>query len=188
MMGKQLALKTEWNAKEIAIVVGFWVVAFIVFMIKEHINTKKGEKGEDLAKIREALKRLLPDYSTYTTAYASYKTKKYQGRRTTTTYYHYAVAFKPGALFIVPIKYSGGEVSWQGNGALLTKENLSKVEYDKFFETALFGLDGRELCRLCVSASNTRQDKYEPFNIQQKEEAEKFKEFIVEFAREVENR
>lgn len=126
------------------------------------------------------LKRLLPDYSTYTTAYAIYKTKRYQGRRTTTTYYHYAVAFKPGALFLVPIKYSGGEVSWQGNGALLTKDNLSKVEQD-VVDTTLFGLDGKELCRFGVHASYTKQDKYEPFSIQQKPEWEAYKKFIEDF-------
>ncbi|MBD5084481.1 MAG: hypothetical protein HDT33_05310 [Clostridiales bacterium] len=186
MIGKQIALKIEWDAKNIALVVGFWVIAFIIIMIKEHINTKKGEKGEDLAKVREVLKRLLPDYSTYTTAYAEYKTKSYRGRSTTTTYYHYAIAFKPGALYVLPIKYSGGEVSWQGNGALLTKDNLGKVEVDKGdVETALFSLDGKELCRFRVWSSNTRQDKYEPFNIQQKAEAEAYKTFIEGFVREV---
>ena len=184
MIGKQIALKNEWDPKTIALVVGFWVIAFIVFMIKEHINTKKGEKGEDLAKVRAVLKRLLPDYETYTTAYADYKSKVYRGRSTTTTYYKYAVAFKPGALFVVPIKYSGGEVSWQGNGALLTKDNLSKVEQD-VVDTVLFGLDGKELCRFRVDASYTKQDKYEPFNIQQKPEWEAYKKFIEEFMREV---
>ena len=179
-----LALEISWNPKEIALVAGFWIIAFLIFMLKEHINTKKGAKGEDLAKVREVLKRLLPDCSAYTTAYADYKIKHYQGRRVSTTYYHYAIAFKPGALFIVPIKYSGGEISWQGSGALLTRDNLSRVECDST-ETALFGLDGKELCRFHVYSGYTRQDKYEPFNIQQKAESEAFKTFIDGFMGEV---
>lgn len=187
MMQVQIALAIEWGPKEIALVVGVWVVLFIVIMIKEHINTKKGEKGEDLAKVREVLKRLLPDYADYTTAYAKYKTSSYRGRSVTKTYYHYAVAFKPGALFVVPIRYSGGEVSWQGSGALLTKDNLSKVEYDGY-DTVLFGLDGKELCRFKVTAGSTRQDKYEPFNIQQKAEWEAYEGFIKGFVQEVNGR
>lgn len=179
---RQIALAVEWTPERIALVVGFVVVVFIFVMVREHINTKKGEKGEDMAKIREVLKRLLPDYSTYTTAYAEYKNKVYRGRSTTTTYYHYAT----GALYVLPIKYSGGEISWQGNGALLTKDNLGKVEVDKSgVETALFGLDGKELCRFRVWSSNTRQDKYELFNIQQKAEAETYKTFIEDFARDI---
>ena len=86
MILKNIAL-VEYDAKTIALVVAFFVVGFGYFMIKEHINTKKGENGEDLAKVREVLKRLLPDYSTYTTAYADHKDKVYRGRSTTTTYY-----------------------------------------------------------------------------------------------------
>ena len=181
---RQIALATEWTPGKIALVVGFVVVVFIFVTVREHINTKKGEKGEDIAKIREVLKRLLPDYADYTTAYAFHKNKVYRGRSTTTTYYHYAIAFKPGVLYVLPIKYSGGEVSWQGNGALLTKDNLGKVEHDKL-GTVLFGLDGKELCRFNVMAGYTKQDKYEPFNIQQKAEWEAYKIFIEGFVREV---
>lgn len=184
MIGKQIALETEWDPKTIALVVAVLVMLFIAVMIREHINTKKGETGEDLAKVRAALKRLLPDYADYTTAYAFHKDSRYRGRSVTKTYYHYAIAFKPGALYILPIKYSGGEVSWQGNGVLLTKDNLGKVEHDKL-GTVLFGKDGRELCRFDVHAGYTKQDKYEPFNIQQKAEREAYNTFIEGFVREV---
>ena len=58
---RQIALATEWTPGKIALVVGFVVVVFIFVTVREHINTKKGEKGEDIAKIRAVLKRLLPD-------------------------------------------------------------------------------------------------------------------------------
>lgn len=180
------ALEVQWTPQTIALVVAVIVVLYIIVMIREHINTKKGETGEDLAKVRQVLKRLLPpeDYASYTTAYAFHKDSRYHGKSVTKTYYHYAVAFKPGALFVVPIQYSGGEVSYRSEGALLTKNSLGKVDVQKY-ETALFGLDGRELCRFYVSPSYTRQDKYEPFNIQQKEESKAFDDFIVGFAKEV---
>lgn len=185
MKNLHLGLDTiEWTPGKIALVAAFAVAVFIFVMIREHINEKKGEKGEDLAKIRKVLEHLLPDYPTYTTAYALYKHSRYQGRKVTKTYGHYAIAFRPGALFVVPIQYSGGEVSYQGSGAMLTKNNLGKVEVNGI-ETALFGLDGKELCRFDVHLGYTRQDKYEPFNIQQKEEARAYGEFIAGFAREV---
>ncbi len=173
--------------KTIILTVALFAVCFAAVMIREHINTKKGQTGEDLAKIRQVIKRLLPDYPSYTTAYALYKIRRSTGRSVRTTYYHYAVAFKPGELFVVPIQYSGGEVSWQGSGALLTPENLGKVEHDRT-GTALFDLSGKELCRFDVHLSYTRQDKYEPFNIQQQAEGKAFEQFIIEFAKEVNSR
>ena len=185
MEWSKIFLKVEMTPQTIGLTVALIVVLFIFVMVKEHINTKKGEKGEDLAKVREVLKRLLPDYADYTTAYAMHKNSRYSGRSVTKTYYHYAVAFKPGALFVVPIKYSGGEISWQGNGVLLTKDNLGRVEFEHKYETILYGLDGKELCRFHVGAGFTRQDKYEPFNIQQKAESEAYEKFIADFMKEV---
>ena len=54
--------------------------------------------------------------------------------------------------------------------------------------TALYDLTGKELCRFDVHLSCTRQDKYEPFNIQQQAESKAFQQFIVEFAQEVNGR
>ena len=187
MILKNIAL-VEYSPQAIALAVVFFVGAFAYFIIKERINTKKGEKGEDLAKVREVIKRLLPDCGTYTTAYADHKDKVYRGRSTTTTYYKYAVAFKPGALFLVPIKSSGGEISYQSNGALFTPQDLGKEEADKYGGTVLFGLDGKEICRFDVSPGYTKQDKYEPLNIQQKPEWEAYKTFIQEFAAQVNNK
>ena len=55
MKWNRIAL-VEYDAKTIALVVACIVVLFIAVMIREHINTKKGETGEDLAKVREVLK------------------------------------------------------------------------------------------------------------------------------------
>lgn len=170
--------------KQIILVVAFIAVVVVVFLIKEAINKKKGESGEDLAKVRQVVDKLLPGSGSYTIAYATYMTDQSVGNRITKYYYHYAIAFKPGALFVVPIKYSGGEVSYQGSGALLTKENLGQLK-PKGDSCAFFDKEGKELCAFCVYASNTRQDKYQPFNIQQKEQAGAYKAFLKEFISQV---
>ena len=60
--------------KEQIILLVILIVGITIFvLIKEHINEKKARTGEDLAKVRAVLSRLLPDSNSYTTAYAFYK-------------------------------------------------------------------------------------------------------------------
>lgn len=172
------------DPQQIIAVVAFLVVVFGVFIVREMINKKKGESGEDLAKVRQVVEKLLPGSGSYTIAYANYETSTAVGGRVTTYYYHYAIAFKPGALFVAPIKYNGGEVSCPSSGALLTKNDLGKLKQTGNACT-FFDREGKELCSFCVHASNTKQDKYQPFNIQQKEQAEAYKAFLKEFISQV---
>lgn len=171
------------RTKIIAVVV-FIAVALVVFLIREAVNTKKGQSGEDMAKVRQVVERLLPDSGSYTAAYATYMTSTAVGNHVTKYYYHYAIAFKPGALFVAPIKYNGGEVSYQDEGMLLTKENLGRLKRTGDACT-FFDREGRELCSFCVYTSNTRQDKYQPFNIQQRAEAEAYKTFLKDLISQV---
>lgn len=170
--------------KQVILVVAFIAVAVVVFLVKEAINKKKGESGEDLAKVRQVVEKLLPGSGSYTIAYATYMDDRSIGNRITKYYYHYAIAFKPGALFVVPIKYSGGEISYQNNGILLTKENLGHVK-SKWGYATFFDKEGKELCTFCVQADNTKQDKYRPFNIQQKEQAAAYEEFLKDLISQV---
>ena len=170
--------------KQITLAAIFIAAVVAAFLVKERINKKKGENGEDLAKVCRVVEKLLPGSGSYTIAYATYMTDHSVGNRITKYYYHYAIAFKPGALFVAPIQYNGGEVSYQGSGTLLTRDNLGRLR-PKGDSCAFFGKDGKELCAFCVYASNTRQDKYQPFNIQQKEQAEAYKAFLKEFISQV---
>ena len=117
------------DTQQIVLTVLAFAVLLAIFFIKEAINKKKGESGEDMEKIRRVVAKLLPDSASYTVAYAYYQKKKYAGNRTTTYYYHYAIAFKPGALFVAPITYDDGELGYK-SGAVLTKENLGQVKLD----------------------------------------------------------
>ncbi|MCI8420142.1 MAG: hypothetical protein HFF79_06495 [Oscillospiraceae bacterium] len=171
--------------KEQIILLVILIVGITIFvLIKEHINEKKARTGEDLAKVRAVLSRLLPDSTSYTTAYAFYKWSKYQGRSKKTWYYHYAIAFRPGELFVAPIQYAGGEVSAQSRGVLLTPENVGRVEYDGA-GPVIFGKDGQEICHFRVLAMYTNQDRYEPFNIAQGEESKAFDDFLKDFTQRV---
>ena len=171
------------DTQKIIIVIAFIAFVVVSFVIKETVNKRKGESGEDMEKVRRVVAKLLPDSSSYTIVYTYYIDNKYVGNNRTSCYYHYAVAFKPGKLFVAPISYNDGEVGHK-NGTLMTKENLGRIQL-KGGSPILFDKAGKELCTLHVIASNTRQSKYEPFNIQQKEQADAFNAFIKAFANEV---
>lgn len=49
----------------------------------------------------------------------------------------------------------------------------------------LFDRDRKEIMTLFVTASNTKDDKYHPVNIQQKEEADAFAQFAQAYMREI---
>lgn len=98
------------DTQQIVLTVLAFAVLLAIFFIKEAINKKKGESGEDMEKIRRVVAKLLPDSASYTVAYAYYQKKKYAGNRTTTYYYHYAIAFKPGLFLSRPSPMTTG--SW----------------------------------------------------------------------------
>lgn len=177
------------NPMYIAIGVGAVVVLFIIFYIQISINEKKGVDSEDKKTIQNIVKRLVPDADTYTAAYGVWEEINFGGGRrsitTTTKYWYYAVAFKPGNIHVIPLSYEGGDVSY-GKAISLTKDDLGMVNakagdcwvsfYDK---------NQQEIVSVIVGPSNTKDDKYHPVNIQQKEEYEAFVQFIKEFMMEV---
>ena len=48
----------DMDLKNVILVAAFIAVAVVVFLIKEAINKKKGESGEDLAKVRQVIDKL----------------------------------------------------------------------------------------------------------------------------------
>ena len=50
----------DMDLKKVILVAAFIAVAVVVFLVKEAINKKKGESGEDLAKVRQVIDKLLP--------------------------------------------------------------------------------------------------------------------------------
>ena len=155
------------------------VVLFIIVYVKMTIDEKKGANSEEKQKIREIVKRVVPGGESYTAAYGTREELSVGGggRTVTTTakYWYYAVAFKPGDLYLVPLSFDGGDMSYS-EPIHFGKNDLGMVEAKKGY-TILYGKDRKELLTLYVVESNTKDDKYHPVNIQQKEEAEAFAQF-----------
>lgn len=173
------------------IIIGIVVVAvlFVIFYIRETINEKKGTDSEEKQMIRDIVAKLVPDADTFTPAYAIWWDKTYGGggRRVTTTtrYWYYAIAFKTGMIYVIPLSFDGGDISY-GEPVCLTKENLSMVNAKEGESwISFYDLEQKEIMSVMVNWYNTKEDKYHPVNIQQKEEFEAFVAFVKEFMAEV---
>ncbi len=173
------------------IVIGIAALVLIAIFcwVRECINEKKGIDSEDKQAIKDIVNKLVPDAGEYMAAYAYWELKNFggSGRRITTTtrYWYYAVAFKQGTIYVIPLSYSGGTVS-HGEPICLNKENLGMVNAKEGESWASFyDLEGKEVVSLVVTYYNTRLDKYHPVNIQQKEEQEAFIAFVRDFMVEV---
>jgi len=163
------------------------VALFVIVYVKISIDEKKGVNSEEKKKIREIVNRAVPDGESYTAAYGTREDFSISGGgrsiRTTTSYWYYAVAFKPGDLYLVPLSFEGGDISY-GEPIHIVKDDLGMAEAKSIVLT-LYDKDRKELLTLYVAASNTKDDKYHPVNIQQKEEAEAFSEFAKALMQEV---
>lgn len=163
------------------------VVLFVIVYVKMTIDEKKGENSEEKQKIKDIVKKSVPNGETYTIAYGTREEFSLGGggRRVTTTtkYWYYGVAFKQGDLYLVPLDFAGGDISYS-EPIHMEKENFGMAETKNGLLT-LYGKDGKEPMNLFVVASNTKEDKYHPVNIQQKEEAAAFMQFAESFARDI---
>ena len=164
---------------EYILMIVVFVALFIGVSISDAIKKKKGKTGEDQKKIMEVAQKALPDCSSYTVAYAKYFTSKSVGNHTTSYYYNYVVAFRPGEMIVIPFKFAGKEIVAQEH-FLLNHENVGNIKTKKDW-TTFFDKNGGEICTFGVSGSNTADGKYFPLNIQQSDEAEKFKNFLETF-------
>ena len=164
------------------------VILFIIVYVKMTIDEKKGANSGEKQRIKDIVKRAVPGGESYTAAYGTREelTLGGGGRTVTTTtkYWYYAVAFKPGDLYLVPLAIEGGDISY-GEYLHYGKNDLGMVEAKNNGVLTLYDKDRKELFTLFVVESNTKDDKYHPVNIQQKEEAEAFAQFARALMEEV---
>lgn len=177
------------ESKYIVIGVVAVVVLFVIFYIKATIDEKKGENSEEKQKVKDIIKKVVPEPDAYTAAYAMWEKIDIGGGgrtiTTTTHYWYYAVGFKQGSLYVVPLSFDGGDLSY-GEAMSFTKENVGMVnakEGDSWM--TLYDLEQNEMVNFIVGPSNTKDDKYHPVNIQQKEEYQAFCDFVKDFMKEV---
>ena len=156
---------------------------FVIVYVKMSIDEKKGADSEEKRKIRNIVNKVVPNGESYTVAYGTREelTLGGGGRTVTTTtkYWYYAVGFKPGDLYLIPLSFAGGDVSYS-EPIHFGKGDLGMVEAKKG-HTVIYDKDRKEILTLYVVESNTKDDKYHPVNIQQKEEAAAFEKFAKDF-------
>ena len=175
------------DSKYIIIGIVAIVILFVIFYIKETFNEKKGANSEEKQKVKDIIAKLCD--TTYQSIYATWEDFSIGGGgrkvTTTTVYKYYAVGFKNGSLCVVPLSVDGGDISY-GEVMSFTKENVGMVnakEGKNWIE--IYDLEKNPVLKLMVGPSETKEDKYHPVNIQQKEEYQAFCEFIKEFTKEV---
>ena len=163
------------------------VVLFVIIYVKMTIDEKKGANSEEKQRIKDIVKKTVPNGETYTIAYGTREEFSLGGGgrtvTTTTKYWYYGVAFKQGDLYLVPLDFAGGDISYS-EPIHMEKSGFGMAETKNGLLT-LYNKDRKEPMNLFVVESNTKDDKYHPVNIQQKEEAAAFMQFAESFAQEI---
>lgn len=153
------------------------VIATIYVVIKGMIGKKKAETGEDRQTVWGILQKTVPDVENYTRAYASWEWSTRQGRRTTTSYWYYGIAFNDERLYVVPLSCEGGDISYT-EGFVIEKDSLGIVNTIKGTNwVELYDKNRAEIISLMVEGENLNYDKFQPVNIIQEEEAKTFAEW-----------
>lgn len=177
----------------------FWIlvlgVIFYNLFIRKNKNRAKAALGEDLQRVRQAVRGLLPpDSQNAEIVYAHWEDVQSSGRTVRTTYYRYAAAFRDETLWVFPLQIDKGthEVK-AGSPWVLTPDRLGKVTVtiqDKAgeirrVETWLADKEGNVILQLYVNAENLAGSKYLPMNILQEDECAAFERFISPLAQRV---
>lgn len=180
-----ILLNTEFGAKEIVIGVGLIVLIAIYVLVKQHFNEKNGQDSEEKKAIEALIRKIVPAGETVTAAYATWQWTTWQGKRTTTSYWYYAIGFNDNAIYVVPLSFAGGDMS-HSDSYCIRKEDLGLVNADKSGTwVELYDKSQKVIVSLMVIDSNTRDDQYHPVNIQQPEETKAFKEWCAKWLQEV---
>lgn len=169
------------------------VAVFIYVTIKEKFDLKKAGTGKDKERFKEAVRQVMGD-GDYTIAYSHWEDVKHQGRTTTTTYFHHALAWSGDKLWIMPLSFDK-DLILPDRPVLVTKDVLGIVTVDKREDkktgkvyrvaATLNDKDGKKLVDLGVDATNTRDDRFHHVNLLQEEECAQFASFISRMAGEV---
>ncbi len=177
----------------------FWVVAIgaIVYnlFIKKSKNRAKAASGEDLGRVQQAVRGLLPpDSQDATIVYAHWEDVQSSGRTVRTTYYRYAAAFKAETLWVFPLQIDKKTHDTRaGSPWVLAPDKLGKVMVTikdqggavQRVETWLADKQGDVILKLYVNAENLNSSKYLPMNILQEDECAAFERFISPLAQKV---
>lgn len=183
----------QQTIRGIIIVAVIVAVIFLYVKIREWINLGKARTGEDQELLRQTVQRALSGETGYQVAYAHWEKVEHFGRRTRTTYYCYALAFGNGALWVFPLRREKNEVKL-AQPVKLTSELLGIAQVQstanrdgevRQVSIVLADKDGQEFLTCNVDHTNTREDRFHPFNIIQPEACEQFSRFMTSFSAQV---
>lgn len=177
----------------------FWVLVcgIIVYnlFIKKAKNRTAAASGEDLRRVEQAVRGLLPqDDQNAGIVYAHWEDVTHSGRTTRTTYYRYAAAFKGETLWVFPLQVDKKTHDVQaGSPWVLTPGKLGKVMVTisdkngmiRQLEVWLADKQGDVIVKLYVNAENLNSSKFLPMNILQEDECAAFERFISPLAQKV---
>lgn len=175
------------------VVIAALVVYIIYKIIQRQSNKKKIEDGEDKARLKEAVVRVLPEAADYPVLYAYYEETTYVNRRRSIThYYYYALTFHEDRFWVIPLKFQKDGVE-AAEPDLFTKDVLGdlfvSVSRSKNQVSSLrFHMkdkEGKNPAAIFVDAVNYKSDTYHPVNIAQQPECETFCDFISALANQV---
>lgn len=174
-----------------AVIIG--AVVYFVF-IKKSQNRKAAQSGEDKARVKQVIGKLLEGMGDHKVAYAHWEEQESYGRSVKTTYFRYAAAFQGETLLVFPLGIDKKTREVQaGKPMILTPEQLGKVTVQtkerngalRRVEVWLGDKQGHVITQLYVDAENLRSSRWYPVNIEQQEECEAFARFINALAQTV---
>lgn len=150
------------------------IVVTIYVVLQGNANKKKAMSGEDKAAVIAVMNKIIPEGDTCTIAYATWEWQTFQGKSTTTQYWYYGIGFNNERIYIVPLSYAGGDISYH-NPVVLEKKDIGIVNSKKdAVWVELYDKNQQEIISLMTFAENLNDDKYHPVNILQDEEHKAF--------------
>lgn len=168
------------------IIGGIVLVGCVIYVvIQSMIGKQKAKSGNDKQRIADVVKKTIPNGETYSVVYATYQKIEapWGARKRTTYYYYYAVAFGADALFVIPLSFADGLISYN-QPIQLSPKNIGKLNV-KNSEVVVVDEAGQENFTFRVSGSYEIVDKFDHVNLEQKEAAKAFFAYIQTFASKV---
>lgn len=150
------------------------------------------ETGKDMEKLKAAVRQVLPELSGCKLVYAHWERSETYGRKTTTYYYTYAIAFDAAQMWIIPLKYEK-DSSLPQQPVRITADNVGVADMNETRKNdqlsrvtvLLRDKDGSSPLEFYVDAQNLKSDRFHHFNIKQPEECEAFARFMGPLAQKV---
>lgn len=169
----------------VLVIIAFFGVSFIVLLIREDYHEKKARSGEDMNRLKEMLKEVVPDLENYIPAYGIWELEKFYGGYERTYFWYYAIAFNDDRIYAVKLKNVKGRLEPEGD-FVVEKSQVGMVNGGMHSNwMSLYDKKGQEIMTLIVAEENLRDDKDHPVNIIQTEAARAFEALVAKWTEDI---